>query len=501
MIPAAIHPDIQLAEFVAQYRANPLDYVRVAFPWGEPGPLLHHAGPCPCQVRVFTVLGEEIRKRAFNGRDPVRPIRIAVASGHGIGKSAFFGMLDNFLRSTRPHCRGTVTANTFQQLSTKTWAAIQEWNRRSITSHWFEITSDRAYQVDEKESWFSSAQSCSEDNSEAFAGQHAADSTSYYINDECSGISDKIFEVEEGGLTDGEPMQFAFGNLTRPLGKFARIMAGHEQGWIRIRIDSRECPLTNKEQIAEWVEEFGEDSDFVRVRVRGLAPRAATAQFIDEDLVNQAVKRVVTPLPDEPLVAGVDFAWGGEDKNTVRFRRGFDARSIAPSVVAGELTRTPDLMVNKLAEVLSREWNGRKVAMLFMDSAGIAGPVAMRLRELGFKNLVDVNFMAHAPNVKYRNMRSYIWGEMKEWLTRGAIDKSVTLHEDLTAPEVLKHVPLLLEPKDAIIKRIGHSTDDGDALALTFAFPVRAAVDRRNMAASMAMSRYSRSAGQLTGWS
>jgi hypothetical protein len=96
----------------------------------------------------------------------------------------------------------------------------------------------------------------------------------------------------------------------------------------------------------------------------------------------------------------------------------------------------------------------------------------MRLRELGFRNIVEVNFMAHSPNLKYRNVRSYIWGEMKEWLSRGAIDASTELQEDLTAPEVIKHVPLLLEPKEAVIKRIGHSTDDGDALALTFYMPV-----------------------------
>ena len=59
-----------------------------------------------------------------------------------------------------------------------------------------------------KESWLVSAQSCKEENSEAFAGQHAADSTSFYIFDEASGVPDKIFEVAEGGLTDGEPMIF-----------------------------------------------------------------------------------------------------------------------------------------------------------------------------------------------------------------------------------------------------------------------------------------------------
>ena len=35
-------------------------------------------------------------------------------------------------------------------------------------------------------------------------------------------------------------------------------------------IDSRTSQFTNQAQIAEWLEDYGEDSDFVRVRVRGL---------------------------------------------------------------------------------------------------------------------------------------------------------------------------------------------------------------------------------------
>lgn len=81
--------------------------------------------------------------------------------------------------STRPHAQGTVTANTFQQLSTRTWATLQTWTKRCITGHWFEVIGERMYHRQFKESWFCSAQSCKEDNAEAFAGQHAATSTSF----------------------------------------------------------------------------------------------------------------------------------------------------------------------------------------------------------------------------------------------------------------------------------------------------------------------------------
>jgi len=83
--------------------------------------------------------------------------------------------------STRPRARGTVTANTFAQLSNKTWAALQNWARLLINRHWFVVTGDTMYYRGKRDAWAVSAQSCKEENSESFAGQHAADSTSFYI--------------------------------------------------------------------------------------------------------------------------------------------------------------------------------------------------------------------------------------------------------------------------------------------------------------------------------
>lgn len=43
---------------------------------------------------------------------------------------------------------------------------------------------------------------------------HAATSSPFYNFDEASAIPNKISEVAEGGLTDGEPFWFAFGKRT-----------------------------------------------------------------------------------------------------------------------------------------------------------------------------------------------------------------------------------------------------------------------------------------------
>jgi hypothetical protein len=102
-----------------------------------------------------------------------------------------------------------------------------------------------------------------------------------------------------------------------------------------------------RETIDEWIAEYGEDSDFVRVRVRGLPPRAGDLQFIDSERVYEASRRTPAAFPDEPLIIGVDIARGGGDHNVICFRRGVDAVTIPAIKIPGELTRDSTLMVSK----------------------------------------------------------------------------------------------------------------------------------------------------------
>src|SRR2546422_8893604 len=97
------------------------------YPWGEPGPLQDYAGPDAWQRNLLRQIGKEVEANGFDGVKPVSPLRHAIASGHGIGKSTMAAWLVDWIMSTRPHSQGTVTANTFAQLETKTWAAVKRW--------------------------------------------------------------------------------------------------------------------------------------------------------------------------------------------------------------------------------------------------------------------------------------------------------------------------------------------------------------------------------------
>lgn len=73
---------------------------------------------------------------------------MAVSKGHGVGGSVMCAWLVDWIMSTRPHAQGTVTANTFTQLETKTWATIQHWTKLCLTASWFEIGGSRMYHRD-----------------------------------------------------------------------------------------------------------------------------------------------------------------------------------------------------------------------------------------------------------------------------------------------------------------------------------------------------------------
>jgi len=460
-----------LVDEIAKYYADPLGFVLFAYPWGEPGELKLFNGPDDWQRELLNRVGEQVKERKFDGSTPVKPIRFARSSGHGIGKSTIAAWLVNWIMSTRPNAQGTITANTYLQLKTKTWGALGKWTKMSINSHWFTLTGEMMYHNDHKETWFCASQSCREENSEAFAGQHAATSTSFYIFDESSAIPDKIFEVSEGGLTDGEPHIYLFGNATRSTGKFQRVTFGSERPrWDHDAIDSRDCALPNKEQIAEWETDYGEDSDFFRVRVRGLPPSASDLQFIGTDLVYAAQQREAQALDDDPLIVGIDVARGGDDNNVIRFRRGLDAKSIPPIKLLGSETRNTTILIARIVDVLDEY----KPEAVFIDGTGIGGPIIDRLLQLGY-NVEEIQFGWSCPDpMHYANMRVWMWAELRNWLKRGAIDDSPELEIDLVGPGYAhdKKDRVLLESKEQMKKRGLASPDDGDALALTFAMPV-----------------------------
>ena len=73
---------------IAEYEHDPLGFVRDMFPWGE-GSLHDYTGPREWQSTVLGMVGNHLSDPATR----FRPLRVAIASGHGIGKSAMVAQL------------------------------------------------------------------------------------------------------------------------------------------------------------------------------------------------------------------------------------------------------------------------------------------------------------------------------------------------------------------------------------------------------------------------
>ncbi len=468
--------DLELADFISTFYADPLGFVLAAYPWKERGELEHEAGPDDNQREFLRSLGEEVKRRRFDGINPVLPILMAETSGHGTGKTALGAWITGWIMSTRPKSIGTVTAGTYQQLESRTWAAIRHWMKLCITAHWFDVRAGGIYAKISPADWKVVIQTCKEENAQAFAGQHARTSTSWYLLDEASEVPDKVWDTAAGGLTDGEPMMFAWGQSVRNTGMFYRVCFGNQSArWNHRRVDSRTSRFTNKELIAQWARDYGEDSDYYRVRVLGYPPSASELQYIDKVRVDAARKRSVMAMADDPLIAGFDVSGGGKAWNVIRFRRGLDGKpaGMEPIRIAGEKDPDRSQRVGICAELLRDRRQGKELSALFVDSA-FGAPIVERLKGLGFTNVYEVNFGGASPDPHCLNMRAYMWMKAKEHCLLGSVpdeEGENSICEQLCLPGYHMNTggKLVIESKADIQARGEASPDDADAFCLTFA--------------------------------
>ncbi|WP_017773826.1 hypothetical protein [Paraburkholderia kururiensis] len=469
----AVDVEQQLIEEIAAFEHDPLGFVEFAFEWGD-GELAEFDGPDEWARGLLKAIGDGLLTAE-------QAIQIAVASGHGIGKSAFVAWLILWAMCTLEDTRGVVTANTDNQLRTKTWPELVKWHRRCICRHWFKVEATCIHALDpnHEKTWRIDLIPWSEKNTEAFAGLHNQGKRILVVFDEASAIPNVIWETTEGALTDENTqiIWFVAGNPTRNTGRFRECFGRFKHRWMTRQIDSRKVRITNKKQIAQWVADYGEDSDFVRVRVRGVFPRAGSMQFISSDLVEEAKKREAVADLYDPLVVGVDVARFGDDQTVIRFRKGRDARTHAPIKLRG-------LDNMQIAARIADIFETMRPDAIFIDEGGNGSGVVDRCRQLRLP-VIGVMFGSGPDRaipgqemIVYANKRAEMWGSMREWLKGGAIDEDIELEQDLTGVEygyVLRDGKdaILLEKKEDMKKRGLQSPDNGDALALTFAHPVQ----------------------------
>lgn len=419
-------------------------------------------------------------------RDIMRSVyanrRTAVKSCHGVGKSHIAARIAAEWLENHPPGEAFVvsTAPTFPQVRAILWRYIGQAHRKGKLR-------GRVNQTE----WHIGAELVgygrkpSDYDESAFQGIHAR--YVLVVIDEACGVPAQLWDAVDSLITGADCRVLAIGNPDDADSKFATVCEPNS-GWNVITISAFDSPnftrekmpravkaqLVGHEYVADARRNWGEDSAIYRSKVLGKFTADRDDGVVPASKI--AACRTGDPDFDAPdtidVQLGVDVGAGG-DYSVIRERRGHRA---------GRVWRSrhddPMRLAGEIVEVI-RETGALRVAI---DVIGVGWGVAGRLREVCAEDpslshvVIDgVNVGEAAKNPKrYRNRKAELWWEIgREQSLNGAWDLSAIddrTAADLAAPrfEINSSGKIKIESKDEVRKRIGRSTDDADALILSF---------------------------------
>jgi len=436
-------PQEKLEKLLIYYRENPVEFVRQVF----------EAEPTQQQIDLILTATKS-------------DSRCAVKSATATGKTTALVWLTYYFLICYPDCKGLVTAPTASQIFRVFRSELVLWNRRMVTpfKDFFEIMNEKIFVKGKKDTQFFSWVTGSAENKESFAGLHAEKVV--LMVDEASSLPKEIFDTLYGTLSSGDTSFILVSNPVRAEGAFYNLFGIGVTGWDTFTFTSFDSPNVDKDWIEEIKGYYGEDSDFYKMRVLGQFPVLSASQFIPTDLVEASMARVLQPIEYHhfPRCLGVDVARFGDDCSVVVDRQGPKIHEI--QVFKGLDTVEFTLEILKIVRS-----SGVRYDHVAVDGIGIGAGVVDQLKARQVA-VIDVNVSTKSSDPKtYFNLRSQIWGAMKDWLSIGSIPYNEQLRSDLVGINYSYNgkLQIILEAKKDLKRRGLKSPDLGDALALTFA--------------------------------
>jgi hypothetical protein len=421
--------------------------------------------------QALNVVPEDWQAEALNNvRDHNR---LAIRSGHGVGKTALLAWIIIWWLLTRHPARVACTANTAAQLSDILWGELDKWVRKLPDGfrQLLELKSEYLTLIEDPKQSYAVARTARRETPEAFQGMHSPNMI--FIVDEASGVDDIIFEVGRGSMSSPGAKTILTGNPTRTSGYFYNAFHSMKAFWKTMAVPCSSSRQVSQEYIEECKEEYGEDSNAFRVRVLGEFPIEGDNVVIPLHLVESAVTRDIEEVNSEE-VWGLDVARFGDDRTALAKRRG--------NVLAEKVKwwKNKDLM--QTCGMVVAEYNDAKPkpSVIFVDVIGIGAGVADRLSEQGLP-VAGIN-VSESPafGEKFMRMRDELWWNARDWFRNldCKIPDDGALLSELTLPtyNFTSSGKLKVESKDEIKKRtaktassLGKSPDLADAFCLTFA--------------------------------
>ena len=392
--------------------------------------------------------------------------RIAIKSGHGVGKSAFLVIIGYHNLITNAPCKVICTAPTAHQLYDVLWSEFAKWGRRMRPEIFNEIDikADRISLKAIPHEAFIVARTARREQPEAFQGFHG--DRLVFIADEASGVDDIIFEVGEGSMSTPNTNVILTSNPTRREGYFFEAFKP-DSGYKTMTVSCNHSSLVAGDYKAHMASKYGEDSDVYRVRVLGEFPHSTVDSIISRIVVEEALEKQVTQSLFYP-VWGVDVARYGSNKTALAKRQGNHLLEPVKMWSRQDTMSTVARIVDEY-EMTPHELRPYEI---YVDVVGMGAGVVDRLAELKFP-VVGINVQGGSAWKEVNlNLKSDLWCRARDWFLQQnvSIPNQPELVEQLVAVGYkYQNGKFRVESKEDLMSRSVASPDAADAFVLTFA--------------------------------
>ena len=361
--------------------------------------------------------------------------KIAIRSGHGIGKSRLLAWVINCyldcFKEKGKLCRIPITGPAYDQLKLTLWAEVCAVNesKPDFLKNNYEINTDLMYNKTDGKGWFAAIRTAREDKPDALQGFHSC----LFVIDEGSGVPDSVFEVARGAMGDPESMAIMTGNPTRLRGYFYNAFNSRASIWHCLHFRSDET-LYEKEysykyvnafgdivtithrgrQTTAWVEEmkkeFGETSNAYKIRVKGDFASGKGDLVIPKEWMKNIFTRPFEKQVDRKRVLGADIARGGNDNSAIVIREG-------NHIIYIKEWHDPDL--HRTRSIIKTAFDEFDCDKIVIDEIGVGAGVADELKAEGYP-VIMITCSNTAPDsvTPCDIMRDYLWWEARQFIKK-----------------------------------------------------------------------------------
>lgn len=419
-------------------------------------------------VSVFGVEPDEWQVQLM--QDLASHDRVAVRSGHGVGKSAALSWTIFWWLMTRYPARVACTAPTAHQLSDILWGELAKWHERMEPAFagLYEIKQDTLVLKAKPKSCLALARTARKEQPEAFQGQHS--DHMLFIVDEASGVDDIIFEVGAGALSTRGAKLVMVGNPTRTSGYFYDAFHSMRSEWCTHRVSCLDAKMVDPTFAERMAKQYGIDSNIYRVRVLGEFPTSEDSAVIPIGWMEDARDRDIEPDREADVIWGLDVARFGDDASALCKRKGSKVTEPMKVWERKDIMQTTGIVHSEYNQTPHSE----KPVTILVDVIGLGSGVVDRMKELGLP-VRGVN-VAESPATndgKFMRLRDELWWRAREWFLERdcALPDDPELIGELAGPtyDFTSSGKIQVESKSDMKKRGIPSPNRADAFCLTFA--------------------------------